>query len=197
MPTFEAAWHPCWMTARQAVSEHLALFILPNTAASEPTQANPKAPPGRTALYRHYDADDRLLYVGITCNPESRGRDHRKTASRALWLDQAVRFTGVWYPTRAAAEEAERMAIRREHPLYNRQRYSAAHVPALRRHPGRRIRPEDVLDWRLTVRLPVEMLNQIKARSDEAGVNFSAMFRQLLEFGLEHMPAGEAAADEG
>lgn len=69
----------------------------------------------RTALYRFFDEDGALLYIGITVNPRVRWRDH---AGRTWWPDVATK-TLEWHTNRADAEAAEREAIRVELPRYN------------------------------------------------------------------------------
>lgn len=71
-----------------------------------------------TALYRWFDADDRLLYVGITYSLPNRQSSHAK---RSSWSDFAVRATVERWPTRQEAEAYEVIAIREEHPLFNHQ----------------------------------------------------------------------------
>ena len=71
---------------------------------------------GRTALYRHWNADGELLYVGISLNAVSRLAQHRIEAN---WFDDIARVDIEWHPTREAAESAERSAIKTEHPLHN------------------------------------------------------------------------------
>ncbi|MEU8197435.1 hypothetical protein AB0C10_26965 [Microbispora amethystogenes] len=71
-----------------------------------------------TALYRYYDAQDRLLYVGITDNLIGRTMDH---VQRSSWSEFATRATIERYPTRKEADEAERAAITAERPLFNAQ----------------------------------------------------------------------------
>jgi predicted GIY-YIG superfamily endonuclease len=83
--------------------------------------------PERTALYRCFDADDHLLYVGISNNPEQRWRAH---ASTAAWWPEVARKTVEWLASRSAAETAEVEAIHDEAPKYNR-----AHNINYR-HPG-------------------------------------------------------------
>ena len=78
-----------------------------------------------TIVYRCYDDADRLLYVGQTQRPWGRGGwlplavDH---AGRA-WPGLAHRVTYEVFPSRRAALQAERDAIRNENPVENRQRY--------------------------------------------------------------------------
>jgi predicted GIY-YIG superfamily endonuclease len=69
-----------------------------------------------TDLYRHYDADGRLLYVGISLDAFSRLRQHNRDSK---WAGQKVTMTTVPYQNRAAALAAEAEAIRTENPIYN------------------------------------------------------------------------------
>lgn len=71
----------------------------------------------RTAVYRFYDADDRLLYVGITANTKVRWAWHKGNA--AWWPDQR-RVEVVWRETREQAAAEEHLAIRTERPAWNR-----------------------------------------------------------------------------
>jgi hypothetical protein len=70
----------------------------------------------RTALYRLYDADDALLYVGITKNIVQRWFQHSQTKT---WWSQAIRREVAWLDDRPAALLAERRAILAEHPIHN------------------------------------------------------------------------------
>lgn len=69
----------------------------------------------RTALYRLYDADGRLLYVGIAQDPEKRWSQHSRT-KRATWWPLVARKTVEWFPNREAADAAETIAINNEKP---------------------------------------------------------------------------------
>lgn len=70
-----------------------------------------------TAVYRFFDADERLLYVGIAFDPSERWKDH---ARRTKWWKDAVDNTIDWYDTRAEAARAEQTALRYEKPIYNK-----------------------------------------------------------------------------
>ncbi|MER6557240.1 GIY-YIG nuclease family protein [Streptomyces sp. NPDC001027] len=85
-----------------------------STKADEALRSDPA--PGRTALYRFYDADDQLLYVGITSNPKQRWKAH---ASGAAWWAQAVRKSVKWFDSRPEAAVAEAHAITAEVPAHN------------------------------------------------------------------------------
>lgn len=71
----------------------------------------------RTALYRFYDAAERLLYVGITDSVEARFAAHRDK----FWWPEVARHTIEWIDTRQSAEAAEKAAMREERPLWNVQ----------------------------------------------------------------------------
>ena len=60
-------------------------------AATEVEVAEP------TALYRLYDCDGTLMYVGITSNPERRFSEH---ASDKHWWPHVTRKAVQWYGTR-------------------------------------------------------------------------------------------------
>lgn len=69
----------------------------------------------RTALYRFYDSANVLLYVGITNMTQVRWAAH----TMKPWWKQVARKEVVWFENRAAAAQAEVMAIRHEEPRYN------------------------------------------------------------------------------
>jgi len=71
---------------------------------------------GRTALYRFFNADERLLYIGISGDPAYRWGQHRTDKP---WAGEVAMRVVEWLPTRAEAEAAELVAIRAERPLYN------------------------------------------------------------------------------
>ncbi|MDX3230582.1 GntR family transcriptional regulator [Streptomyces sp. ME19-01-6] len=72
--------------------------------------------PERTALYRLYGTDDRLLYIGITSQPGPRFTQH---AADKPWWPQVVRREIKWFDTRPLAAEAEVSAIIDESPVHN------------------------------------------------------------------------------
>jgi len=69
-----------------------------------------------TDLYRYFDAEGRLLYVGISFSAIARAAQHRE--STGWWCDVA-RMHVEHLPTRSDALDAERQAIRTEQPLHN------------------------------------------------------------------------------
>jgi hypothetical protein len=68
------------------------------------------------AVYRFYDLDDHLLYVGVTWNPSLRFEQHR---AEKHWFGHVARADVEWYPTRAIAEDEEARAIWLEAPVHN------------------------------------------------------------------------------
>jgi hypothetical protein len=86
----------------------------------------------RTSLYRHYDADGRLLYVGISVSHLLRMVGHRKASD---WYWDIKRVEVEHFPCHASAAMAEITAIRTEQPLWNK-----AHQPEpfriIRLEPG-------------------------------------------------------------
>lgn len=90
----------------------------------------------RTALYRHFDAEGRLLYVGISLRYTDRTRSHRINAG---WFDQIATITIEWFLSRVQAETAEYQAIRNERPIHNKQHnrrpaYSGTQINVINEH---------------------------------------------------------------
>ena len=74
--------------------------------------------PGRTALYRWYDAEGALLYIGITGHLPTRQAIHAKNSA---WSEFAALSRVEHHADRATAEAAEVAAILAEMPIFNRQ----------------------------------------------------------------------------
>jgi predicted GIY-YIG superfamily endonuclease len=71
----------------------------------------------RTSLYRLYDANDVLLYVGVTRNPEQRFSGH---GGKSPWWRQVARRVVSDPMPHDEATRQEREAIETESPKYNR-----------------------------------------------------------------------------
>lgn len=69
-----------------------------------------------TSLYRHFDADGRLLYVGIALCAIYRLDEHME---RSAWRNSIKRVEIERHPTRRHAKYAEAVAIRDEKPIHN------------------------------------------------------------------------------
>ncbi|OCB57654.1 hypothetical protein A5677_16960 [Mycobacterium malmoense] len=70
----------------------------------------------RHILYRFFNKDDELLYVGLTDNPGIRFRTHQSTQT---WYTECVLATMEHFDSRNALKRAELNAIRVEKPKYN------------------------------------------------------------------------------
>src|SRR5438132_2180190 len=122
--------------------------------------------PEPTAVYRFFDADDALLYIGISIDPDERWKAHRYGTDRNGWPKEAVRRTIEWRDSRPEALKAEEEAIKAERPLYNeKHNYDDADFdPASwpRATPGRKVASiaelmrSEILDgrWALGQRIP-------------------------------------------
>ena len=83
----------------------------------------------RTAVYRFYDKDDVLLYVGATKNFDQRRSTHARTAK---WWSAVVRHEVEWYNSQLDALITEAKLIRELRPLHNVQSPSPDNIEALR-----------------------------------------------------------------
>lgn len=70
----------------------------------------------KTKLYRHFDRNKKLLYVGISLNSVARLAQHRDAAH---WFDDIAIVTIETFSTREEALAAERNAIINENPVCN------------------------------------------------------------------------------
>lgn len=86
------------------------------------------------ALYRFYDARGTLLYIGRTAGIGIRVARHRYQKN---WWPSVVRIDIEHYRDKASVIDAERVAIRREGPLYNVvHRTTRTPAPALNARTG-------------------------------------------------------------
>ena len=130
-----------WVEGDEFIREKDDVFINTSLAddwligARQPRERPPKQPkapklmPPRkpfqdapTALYRHFDASGRLLYVGIALSPLQRLASHQQST----WCNDIVRIEIVRFSTRDEAISAERSARKSENPLHNRMHNAAS-----------------------------------------------------------------------
>lgn len=106
---------------------------------------------GTTHLYRHFDAQDRLLYIGISKTALRRLAQHYSTAH---WANSVARVEIETFGTKAEAVAAENLAIKTEAPLHN-----ILAAP----------RPDTAADTEpITLRLPHEVLEALDAMRQAA-----------------------------
>ena len=67
-------------------------------------------------VYRQFDGEGRLLYVGATRQPEQREREH---STRSVWWPLVDRTEYEMHVCKALAWAHEQHAIRTEAPLFN------------------------------------------------------------------------------
>jgi predicted GIY-YIG superfamily endonuclease len=72
---------------------------------------------GRHWVYRCFDGDGRLVYVGCTTNVPNRLEQHRTSS---WWSPTVVKVTSKVYPDGETGRAAERDAIRSEVPRWNK-----------------------------------------------------------------------------
>lgn len=109
----------------------------------------------RTALYRLFDDQERLLYIGIAVHPDRRWRQHARDNAETWWPD-VQRKEVEWFETRERAAEAEAEAIRREGPPYNWHHTAAYNDPAR--------------GWRTPAPVPSSRASEERRRVFERGV---------------------------
>lgn len=68
------------------------------------------------AVYRIYDADDSLLYVGMSIQPRQRIHDH----SAKEWFSSADKVKIYWHKTKESALNAEAISIITSKPKFNK-----------------------------------------------------------------------------
>jgi hypothetical protein len=133
---------------------------------AEPTRADNNAP---CELYRHYDANGALLYVGISASTMARLRQHKQEAE---WFDQVAWIRIQRFASRWKASLAEQEAIHKERPRYNK---------AFNYNPGEGTRadPGFVAD---VIKLPAvetHIMREAISRSERlVGANASAILRE-------------------
>lgn len=94
-----------------------------------------------TCLYRFYDAEDQLLYVGITLHLPQRWASHAHDKS---WWAEVARCTVEHHPDRISAGAAELTAIAAEHPRHNivgRRRVESSTPPKVSDREPRNSKP--------------------------------------------------------
>lgn len=73
--------------------------------------------PSNQTLYRFFNSDRELLYVGITNNPFNRFTGHSKDKD---WFSEIAYATFEHYSSRLEVDRAETAAIKAEKPKYNK-----------------------------------------------------------------------------
>lgn len=154
----------------------------------------------RTALYRFYDADGALLYVGITYDIGIRFHNHSR---KKEWWPAATDLTVKWYETRDLAMAAEREAIKTESPVWNIQHARPQLIAMLDTDPLAGMACEvftavcndlnAVEDPAKRIRLTTEALEAAKEFNAEVSQLRQAAAKELKDQGLTLARIGELA----
>lgn len=127
-----------------------------------------------TTVYRLFDSDDRLLYVGATNGVKARFATHAATKE---WWTTVEKVNLRHYPNRQQALVAEAEAIRREAPMYNmRTPKDVDSFPPPAGNPLLQLRiPQDLADW-LEAKYPsrgevAEYVRRVLAREKESEIS--------------------------
>ena len=124
------------------------------------------------ALYRHFDKDDQLLYIGVSANTMARLSQHQQTSQ---WLIKAVKMTTEWFGDRQIALEAEKIAIKKEKPIHNIKHNTAMYPPVARKTLK-------------SIRLDDGLIAEIELLAEREGRSFSNQVECLLEEALRQCP---------
>ncbi|MGW7330449.1 GntR family transcriptional regulator [Streptomyces sp. NPDC054840] len=126
--------------------------------------------PEPTALYRLYDADDQLLYVGIAKDPTARWESHARSPRSSRWWSLVERRSVEWYASREEADVAETGAIKAERPLHNRAKVPGVHFvnfryfsPEIQWHRA----PQDPVSEQAARILRAEIANNLFTSGDQ------------------------------
>jgi hypothetical protein len=132
-------------------------------------------------LYRLFSADSDLLYVGISNAPMTRFESH---SVRPWWPDVAeIRLEH--FADRAAALDAERVAIRDERPLHNVQ--GAVRV----------VDPVDSVDSVVvTARVSSETYEALRSIADRNYRSISSHVRALIEADVADRPTRDDTEEQ-
>lgn len=152
------------------------------------------------AVYRMFDAQGRLLYIGRTKDPGQRFADH----SMKRWFPLVATITLEWHPSLTAASIAERQAIQEENPWYNiaetaRTRWPPTLLDRERptsRRVRRRPRPVPATTSRSEMQAPIRS-RLLELLASEAGITTTGA---ALEFRVSNWTARlwlERLRDEG
>ncbi|MBM1556687.1 GIY-YIG nuclease family protein [Sulfitobacter mediterraneus] len=147
----------------------------------------------KTALYRHFDAEGALMYIGITTDPERRLSEHIKSGR---WPIASVRVE--WVQSALDAAAVERRAIIEENPKHNIRR-ETNEPPGLPQSGWRKIVSDALIEKGLSMR----------GASLEAGLGKGYLHSVLIEgkdptldnftkiCGVLELSAAEVIAAEG
>lgn len=139
-------------------------------------------------LYRFYDKDNNLLYVGISNTWYQRFHDHERKAG---WFSRVASSTFEWHSSRESVEAAELLAIRTENPEFNKANNPAYettvdHFAKLKALTYSDLEPDDVHE-----KLILDMKNRLQSDKNITRKQSKWIAMTFLSSYYELGPAGE------
>ncbi len=117
-------------------------------------------------VYRLFDNDDTLLYIGASKTPQGRLVAH----ARKPWGSAIDHMTEKAYPTRGLAEAAEQEAIASEQPRHN-----------YLYHPN----PGPRLARNLNYRIPDDLHRALKILCAQEGITLKTLIERMLRAAVD------------
>jgi predicted GIY-YIG superfamily endonuclease len=104
-------------------SSHRIVDLLTGLSPSDQSEEIDRGQPDPHSyfVYRHYDEDGKLLYVGVTDEPARRLQEHMRDSR---WRGKIVKVDSQRCASKQEAIAAENAAIRKEHPIWNKDRFA-------------------------------------------------------------------------
>lgn len=126
-------------------------------------------------LYRHYSAENELLYIGVSSRIPQRNREHEKLSP---WWYEIARIEIEPFPDRKSLLEAERLAIQAEQPRFNIQHNKVS----VNKHSLEVAQNE--ITYRIVTLRPLYREDQVK---DVLGLSGRVIKREIDEGRLGHI----------
>lgn len=130
-------------------------------------------------LYRHFNKDGILLYIGISLSAIQRLAQHEATSP---WFEQISDVKIESYPDRESALDAERRAIENETPLYN-IRHIESSIRATKSPEN--IRTSNEIKGKILVRLEKDKDRALRKKAARKGLSPGLYMRGLAYADLE------------
>ena len=128
----------------------------------------------KCAVYRFFNKDGQLLYVGMSVHPFDRFEGHL----RRLAIFEVALMTISWFDDKEHACDAELLAIKMENPLWNISNWRGSPNAGRPRVEDRAATVEAQAPW---VALGMSRRTWYRRRKRSA-VDFSAFSRQVITF---------------
>lgn len=130
----------------------------------------------RTAVYRLFDAEAQLLYVGVAVDPRVRWGVH---AREKTWWPEVAHRTVEWFDDRPSAEAAEVAAIVTEAPRYN-----VEHSPTRQRGDAKAEYRRLYAEVPRQIRIATQTWRDFGLATKAAGTTRAAVIRQAISWFL-------------